>query len=466
MVPGQSAGDAYGHRRPPVARAAAFKGEANEPRPGKGTIMRSLAIHRRRRLGAKTRKTTIRVAATGIAALGLVAGGVNAAFAAATPSASAASAAIESSWSSVPEFSSAPALARGQLVNSGGAPVSRATVILFPVPVKPRAGDKLTPLARTTTDASGSFTVRLPAGRDALLTSRRSAGARNLLVMAFSPGGVAEWYYSLPVAGKSGRAGNAITAARTGTASIPSAKLVVLPVSAKALAAHRPAWAATSAGQSPDSVRPAGCGITEVQAITPVPVVVGMRESAASDIRTSFTYTSSASLTLGAAVSSSGEIGTFSANGTTTQTSGGSYTFGNLTGSGNNHLEGDGVYIEWENYCNIGGNNVATWSLQQGGVAGEYGTPGTPSIPAGDCITSLPNSVNTFSEGTQQTYSAGVGLSVKGWGINLSSQDGFTKNAFITYTMTTHGHPICGQSGFPGINGYIGVIGVHSTNIS
>ncbi len=346
--------------------------------------MRSLTVHLPR-LGAKTGKAAIRVTAAGIAALGLMTGGVHAAFAAETPSASAA---IESSWSSVPVFSSAPALAQGHLVDSGGAPVSRATVILFPVPVKPKVGDKLTPLARTTTDASGSFTVRLPAEQHALLTSPRSAGAMNLLVMAFTPGGVAEWYYSLPAGSTSSRAGSAVTPAGSGAASTPSAKLVVLPVSAKALTAQRAASAPTSAAQPSASASPAGCGIIDVQQISPVPVVVGMNESGASDVRASFSYGTSASMTLGTAVSSSGVIGTFSVAGTTTQTSGGSFTFTGLNGVGNNHLEGDGVYDEVENYCNIGGNFAATWSLQQEGVASEYGTPGTPSISAGKCITS------------------------------------------------------------------------------
>jgi len=48
------------------------------------------------------------VTAAGIAVLGLMAGGLQAASAAESPSASAA---IASSWSSVPQFSSAPALA-------------------------------------------------------------------------------------------------------------------------------------------------------------------------------------------------------------------------------------------------------------------------------------------------------------------------------------------------------------------
>jgi hypothetical protein len=57
-------------------------------------------------------------------------------------------------------------------------------------------------------------------------------------------------------------------------------------------------------------------------------------------------------------------------------------------------------------------------------------------------------------------------LSMVGYGINLSSRDGWTKDATLTYKSTAHGHPICGSSGYPGVAGYIGVIGVHSTNLS
>jgi hypothetical protein len=399
-------------------------------------------------VSAKTRKTTIRVTAAGIAVLGLTTGAVHAAFAAESPSASAA---IERSWSYVPEFSSAPALAQGQLVDSGGAPVSGATVILFPVPVKPRAGDKLTPLARTTTGAGGSFTVRLPVERDALLTSPRSAGARNLLVMAFTPGGVAEWYYSLPAASTSGRAGNAVAPAGTGAASIPFAKLRVHPEA--------------RAAQPSASSSPAGCGIIDDGEIGGIPVVVGMRESGASDAITSFTYSTSSSMTLGAGVSYTSSNSGFSANGTTTQTSGGSYTFANMTGTGNNHLQGDGVYDEYEQYCDIPPNSVTVWNLQQEGVTSEAepATPGTPSIPAGDCVHGERGAINTYSTGTQQTFSAGAQLSVVGYGINLSSQDGFTQDSSITYQFTTYSHPICGSGGYPGVAGYTGVIGVHST---
>jgi hypothetical protein len=368
---------------------------------------------------------------------------------------------IERDWSYVPQFSSAPALARGQLVDSGGAPVSGATVILFPVLDNPRVGDKLTPLARTTTGASGSFTVRLPADRDALLTSRRSAGARNLLVMAFSPGGVAEWYYSLPAGSTVGRAGNAVTAAGTGAASVPFAKLRVHP-EARTAQTSATARRARAAGVSPTT---GGCGTIYYAPIGNIPVVVGMRETAASDTETTFSYDSGTSMTLGTGVSYTGQYTGFTANGTSVKTSGGTYTSPPLKGAGNNHLQANGVYNETENYCNIPPNNVTVWNLTQSGVWGEGSptTPGTPAIPAGYCGHGERGWSNTFSTGTQQTYSYGAQLSVLGYGIDLSSQDGFTNDSSITYYFTTYSHPICGSGGYPGVAGYTGVIAVHST---
>ena len=108
------------------------------------------------------------------------------------------------------------------------------------------------------------------------------------------------------------------------------------------------------------------------------------------------------------------------------------------------------------------------WNLQQAGVAGEYtyATPGTPAIPAGDCITSAAGSPNKFQTGTQQTFSVGAQLSALGYGINFSSQDGFTSNSYLIYTFSKHGHPICGSGGFPGIGGYTGVIAVHAGNLN
>jgi hypothetical protein len=96
--------------------------------------------------------------------------------------------AIGVGWSSVPEYSAAPALASGEVVNSAGTPLAQSTIILFPVPLTPETGAPLTPLARTVTDSQGRFTVRLPASQLSKLTTSRSAGALNLQVDRLLPG--------------------------------------------------------------------------------------------------------------------------------------------------------------------------------------------------------------------------------------------------------------------------------------
>ena len=113
----------------------------------------------------------------------------------ATPSAVAA---IAAQWSSVPEYSSSPVIDRGTVVNSGGRPVPGATVLLFPVLLGAPAGTALTPLARAMTDSSGHYAIHLPAARDSRLAKSRSGGALNLHLMAFYPGGQANWFSPIP----------------------------------------------------------------------------------------------------------------------------------------------------------------------------------------------------------------------------------------------------------------------------
>ena len=133
-----------------------------------------------------------------VAVAGIVLAGLLSDHSGAGSATSSALARIQQSWSSVPEYSSAPVLARGKVVSSAGVPVPGATVILFPVPLGPSPGRELTPLARATTDARGRFALHLPAASDGLLASARSGGALNLDIMAFYPGGIASWFTPVP----------------------------------------------------------------------------------------------------------------------------------------------------------------------------------------------------------------------------------------------------------------------------
>ncbi len=193
-----------------------------------------------------------------------------------------------------------------------------------------------------------------------------------------------------------------------------------------------------------------------------IPVTMGYKQSSDSNLAyAGFDYSTSSSTTLGAGISYTSASGGFSADGTTTQTAGGSWTFPNLPGAGNNDFNGDGIYYDQEYLCYMVGNYSTYWLLTQHDVAGEKGTPGASPVSVGKCVTTLPGTTNIIHSGKQETFGAGVQLGSLGFGVNLSSQDGWSTQSELTYKMGSAGHPLCGSSDYPGSPGYVGVVGVH-----
>jgi hypothetical protein len=348
-------------------------------------------------------------------------------------------AAMQKSWSFVPEFASSPVLAQGRVVTPSGAPVSGATVILFPVLDGPAAGTRLTPLARASTDASGQFVTRLPASEDELLATKRSAGALNLHVIAFYPGGMAQWFYSIPAQGRA-----------SGT--LPTARLTLKN------AGHATPANASPAAASPDSCEAYGSrGV-----ISGIPVIVGFKQSTDSNLAyAAFSYSSGTSMTLGVGISYDSDFGGFSADGTSTQTSGLQGAWANMTGAGTNNLEGAAVYYNQEYLCYAAQVYTTYWQLTQHQVGGQKGSPGAEPVSVGDCDPTQPGATNTITSGTQETFSAGVQLKGLGYGINLSAQDGWSSDSKLAYKQGSSGHPICGQDDWPGSPDYVGVVGIH-----
>jgi hypothetical protein len=348
--------------------------------------------------------------------------------------------AIQRGWSYVPEYSSAaPALALGEVVGSDGSALPGATVILFPVVKNSKAGTVMEPLARTITDTRGHFTLRLPTSRESRLASPKTR-ALNLHVIAFYAGGIAQWFYSLP----------------TATSSPVPAKLVF----------HR------STVKAPNitgiTVQPYSCEAVGAATQTGgIPATMGVKESAAGDLaNTTFQYGSTATSTFGAGVSYTNSDSGFSADGSTTQITGGSQSWNKLPSASNNDLNGTAHYYDQEYDCQIAGNFSQYWTLTFHVVSGTASTPGITPIPTGKCSAYARNSTETETTGTQMTFSTGVKLTQLGFGVDLSSQDGFSTSSSLSYTTgPLHGHPICGQYDYPNAPDNIGVLAVHSTNI-
>lgn len=348
--------------------------------------------------------------------------------------------AIQRGWSYVPAYSTGnPELAQGKVLSSSGSPLSQATVILFPVLSGTAAGTVLTPIARTTTDSRGRFTLRLPASRFSRLTSARSEGALNFHLIAFYPGGIAQWFYSLPKA-----------------TSAPGSATMVLHESSTS----------NSSNLQGNTISPDVCAALGNPTQVSFLAIMGMKESDATDLaNTNFSYGTSNSATLGVGISYTAANVGFTANGSTTQITGLTGTFNSLPSASNNDLESTAIYEDQEWHCATPNSQTFWWQMTQHSVGGASGTPGTAPVPVGHCYGYLPKTTATISNGTQQTFSAGVNLSAKGFGVNLSAQDGWSTQSVLNYTMgNTNGHPVCGQYDFPGTSGVnVGVVGVHST---
>jgi hypothetical protein len=193
-------------------------------------------------------------------------------------------------------------------------------------------------------------------------------------------------------------------------------------------------------------------------------VILALKQSGDAHLKfAGFSYSTSDSVTFGVGISFTNANGGFSAGGTTTESSGGSTTFPNMVGAGNNYLEGDGVYNDNFYTCSTPvGTLYQFWELDPAGVGSDFGTPGAEPVGIGDCLTTQPGETFTYTIGAQETFTSGVNLSALGYGINLSAQNGFSTQSVITYAFGSSSAPVCGQANYPNVpNVYIGVVGVH-----
>jgi hypothetical protein len=337
----------------------------------------------------------------------------------ATPSAVAA---IQAAWSSVPDYPASPMIDHGTVRDSGGQAVPGATVILFPVLLGPAAGTVMTPLARATTDSSGHFAIHLPASRDALLANRKSAGALNLHVMAFYPGGSADWFTP-----------------------IPAGAHAVAPVATLTLRTAGQAATATPAAPSAPEV----CIDQKPKVLSGFPVTVGYKSSLDTNLAyTAFSYGTGVSNTFGTGVSITGPGGGFSANGTTSEADNTGVTFPNIPGASSNNYRAGGAYYDQEIVC--GPIVTHQWELYQDAVGGDDGTPGAEPLSAGDCFTGGANTSVKIDATKQTDFSQGVDLEADGINLNLSSQDGYSSSSTLTYKFGSKSAPYCGVHNFPG----------------
>jgi hypothetical protein len=349
---------------------------------------------------------------------------------------------IQNSWSYVSEYANAPALASGRLTTPGGSAMAGATVIVFPVPKSPKAGESLTPVARATTSSNGRYTLHLPAAKRALLLGTRSEAYMNMQIIAFYPDAMAIWFIPLK---------------RNATEAV-SANLVLRQLPSE------------NAANPPTAVRPAfplpphaeDCFLKSNSEIPDVPMVVGYKSTrTASDINyAQVTYSSTVDQSSGVAYSLTGSSGGFSVNGTTETTSNINLPYPKISGASSNYMR---AYTLWNrSYLECYGPGTAwyAWETYLNSISTPDGTPGAPSVAAGKCTLASPGIPITYSTTTQTSWSEGVSISHY-IGINLSSQDGWTTSTSLTYDLKKTA-PICGVTNYPnGNNPSAGYLQVH-----
>jgi len=382
-------------------------------------------MERQRTLSGRRRKPArwLPIATLGAAAaLALTALTITAQTAQATGTQAAAVAAVQKAWSYVPEYASSPTIDQGTVRDAAGRPVPGATVIIFPFLINGgKPGSVLQSIARATSDGSGHFAVHLPANRDALLMSRRSNGYLDMHVIAFYPGGTANWFAPM-------RAGTRVAHVNN----------LVLKYTAEA----------DRAQVAPNA--PATCVNSTRTSIANVPVNVGFHGSAAPSMKgVTFNLNAAATTTMGAGVSSTSEFGGFSASGTTTQSSGATFSWASLPGAGNNYYRAYALYYDQKVVCSSPLGIEDSWTLTENSISAPDGTPGAEPISAGHCTMLPPNKSQTYTTGTQNTFSAGANLELLHFNIDLSTQVGWSRDASITFTTGAESVPLCGVNNYP-----------------
>lgn len=184
----------------------------------------------------------------------------------------------------------------------------------------------------------------------------------------------------------------------------------------------------------------------KIREFGPTMVDVGGLYSLMIDGKMKETYTAGSNTTLGVGISISGDIGSFSAEGTFTQTSSGADKFPAVVGKIVNE-QTPYTYGEY-NVCGVLHQvQPEVW------VTGGRTVNVTSPLPD-KCGHFRPGEVYTRMTGTAGTFTVGVDLK-KEIGINLSAQSGYNNNVSITYTFPSEGGFLCGSNNYPSASAWI-----------
>ncbi len=209
-------------------------------------------------------------------------------------------------------------------------------------------------------------------------------------------------------------------------------------------------WNVSGGGQRTADVRLTGAASpylcipqeTLVKTWNPAPGVVGTSYSRYAGIKQWFTYGSNQSSSIGVGLSSSGDVGSFTFNGSASYSSGTSQTWGSHSSPYSVKYRTDFVPAEYSVSC--GGGYLAKPKEWAGGATVDTNT----SPPnATYCVWYDQNTTFTKQDTTAFTFSAG--FTTGGLGFTGSAQTGFDTNAELHYDMVNAGMNLCGTDNYP-----------------
>lgn len=333
---------------------------------------------------------------------------------------------------------------QGRMVWAGGRGVAGALVSLYAWPASSvlsalRPGQRVPwkLVGSAITARSGSYTIRV-ASPQALLSSAAKDGTVNLEVTSATGPGLASFSFPRRVV----RIGNSRMAVESATSGATSqagpAERVTLRLSAPRRTGEYPAITSTPS---------AHCGVFFKRNLGPHWDTVGQTYVATQNVTQGFTYHQGQSSTLGIGISATGKKGTFSAGGTSSESSNTSETFP-ARGHAYVLYQTEFTYGEYEKVCASPGSRQVSWIARATGYAGgaksvlQAGPPNSPF-----CVSQEAGS--TFTKNTTRAVTWSNGLSIPVLGLSVSSQTGYDSGASVTFHFGRT-HRLCGTGGFPG----------------
>jgi hypothetical protein len=282
----------------------------------------------------------------------------------------------------------------------------------------------------TVTTASSSYRISITSPT-ALLSSVTKSGVVNLQVISTSNAGFGSFNFSRRIA-PSGDGGFVVeNASSDNDYHVISAQAVNLRLSTS----H---WKA-NASNAPDHCT----GWLYRTSYGPEWDIVGQTYVNYSGITQGFTYHAGQSSTLGVGISSTNKSGSFTGDGTTSESSSTAETYP-TRGPAYVYYQTEFVYANYEDECTQGNQ----WEARSDGYAGGAQSAFTSKPPVANyCVNQEAGSTFTKSTTTAVTWTNGLSIPVIG--LSLSSHTGYDSGASLTFHFTGN-HRMCGTGGYPG----------------